>query len=120
MVFLPGILTCVSALFVFSFFVSTKLVHVIALPGFAFFPLALVDCAVIILFELTIAGFVHAKSNQLLNSWEKVGRKSGIRMSIKSLTPLKVRMGSNYVDKFTALVVLDFCVSQTASLLMMS
>lgn len=126
--FLPGILGSVSALFIFSLFVSIKFAQLVPLPGFLFFPLALFDCGVIILVEFSTAGFLHERSASLVEIYKTqsmVGHgnnkvKKVTKMTAQSLAPLKIRMGMNYVDKFTPLVILNFCVSESVSLIMIA
>ncbi|OXA48490.1 hypothetical protein Fcan01_16540 [Folsomia candida] len=67
---------------------------------------------------------VYSGSEELLKKWRRtfpnLGRKSAIRKTFVSFPPLKVRIGGNFVEASTPLVVQDFCVRNTASMLMLS
>lgn len=61
-----------------------------------------------------------AKVNTLSDSWLKKQSfdRSHDRKVLNSLIPLKLEFGNNFVEGLTPLVVQEFCVRQTASLLM--
>ena len=117
--FLSGLLIIVSAVFVLSLFVCIKLNQAIPLPGFLFFPLALFDVCIIILVEYTTAALIWKRSSELLILWKKQSKhKTMFKATLKSLSPFKIKFGMNFVDSLTPLVILDFCINQTASMLL--
>jgi hypothetical protein len=79
----------------------------------------------IAVFIFTVATFSFAaKINTMSNQWikdskPKCKRKLERRMR-KSLMPLKLYFGNNFVDGLTPLVIQDFCARQTASLLLVT
>lgn len=71
-----------------------------------------------------LAGFVYSKSCRWIVS-EKHGctrsnKKDKIqRRELKSMMPLRIWFGSNFVDRLTSLVIQHFCFSQTVNLLLL-
>ncbi|OXA48598.1 hypothetical protein Fcan01_16538 [Folsomia candida] len=108
----------------FSFYVCIRLHENIPPAAFIMFPTAYFDCFLFTIVIFTAAARVYTGSESLLKKWERrfpnVQRKSVMRKTFISFPPLKVRMGGNFVEAFTPLVVQDFCVRTTASMLMLS
>lgn len=61
-----------------------------------------------------------AKVNTLSKSWLKKLKldRTHDRKVLKSLMPLKLEFGNNFVERLTPLVIQEFCVTQMTSLLM--
>ncbi|OXA55079.1 hypothetical protein Fcan01_11342 [Folsomia candida] len=108
----------------FSFYVCVRLHDKIPPAAFIMFPTAYFDCFLFTIVIFTAAARVYTGSENLLKKWERkfphVQRKYVMRKTFISFPPLKVRMGGNFVEAFTPLVVQDFCVRTTASMLMLS
>lgn len=93
------------------------------MPGLLVFPLMMLDCAVVNGFVFTLASRVNTTSTEMLKMQERHsiqfgGRRSVLAREIRSCGVLKIKFGSNYVDKGTPLVIQDFCVNQTLNLLL--
>jgi len=56
--------------------------------------------------------------NGLIENEKRVAPDKYTHCKLKALKPLRIQMGMNFIDQFTPLVILDFCINQTASLLM--
>lgn len=69
------------------------------------------------------AGAIYSKSQGSLIAAKREVLKKKVpkiaRREIKSLTPLRIWFGSNFADELTCLVIQDFCINQTISLLLM-
>jgi hypothetical protein len=66
---------------------------------------------------------VFVKSTEMLLKWKSSwinGRKSEMRKAMRALHPIKVRFGSNFVDKSTTFVIQDTTTRTTVSSLLMS
>jgi len=80
-----------------------------------------VDGIVSLLVMNTKAANVREMSSHMIRSWEnvqKVKRTHWIKKMAKSFVPLKIQFGSNFVDQITPLLIVNFSVNQTLSLLM--
>jgi hypothetical protein len=65
------------------------------------------------------AAKVHNLSKEWIK-WSKQGCKNKMERRIhKSIIPLRLYFGNNYVDTLTPCVIQDFCARQTASLLLL-
>lgn len=65
------------------------------------------------------AGKIYTGSAQWLRD-SKAGTSMRLsRKVLASLTPMKVRIGQNFVDGFTPLVVQQFCTDQLVNLLLL-
>lgn len=69
------------------------------------------------------AGSIHSKSCEwlIMTKNDCLEHKSNKfrRREIKSMTPLRIWFGSNFVDHLTPLVIQHFCIGQTINLLLM-
>jgi len=121
-IYIPGEIFGASAAVITALYICIKLSDKIPMPGFGFFPSALMDGCMILFIELASSGFVFSKSEGLLDDFKRMGnfkKKTGVNAMMKGLPPLKIRFGMNYMDQFTTLTLADFCINQTASLLLM-
>jgi hypothetical protein len=77
----------------------------------------------VILGIFSMAGQVWSESVELRRAWQtndQLASKKLTRRYAKSLPDIKVKIGcTNFVDKFTPLVFLSFCVEQTVNLVHM-
>lgn len=64
------------------------------------------------------AGKVNSVSKVWIQQCNRAVRTRGEKLLKKSLQPLKIQFGSNFAEALTPLVVQGFCISQTASALM--
>jgi len=113
---LPLVLSTVASILIFTLFICIRLSSDAQGFGFLIFPLTAIDCILIILVEFSSAGFVNSNSIAYI----KALRCSTSNYRLATLQPLRVRLGSStgWVEKVTPLVVLDFCITQTAGLLL--
>ncbi|OXA53690.1 hypothetical protein Fcan01_10450 [Folsomia candida] len=76
---------------------------------------------VLLIFTMTTfsaAGEVNSVSKMWIQQCNRTVRTKGDKLLKKSLQPLKIQFGSNFAEALTPLVVQGFCISQTASALM--
>lgn len=81
------------------------------MPGFSFFPMVLMDTTLVIGFDFAAMSFVYTQSKVAIKEWKQLDW-------FKRKSLLKVRFGLNFVDELTSLTVLNFCINQTVSLLL--
>lgn len=122
---IPGTIAMISNLGVFSLYVTVRLHGVIPMPGFLFFPLLLSDTVLVIAIDFASAGFVYMESKNIVTEWQKnssfrTRKKSMVHTKARSFSPLKFQFGMNFIDELTSFTVLDYCLNQTVSLLLMS
>jgi hypothetical protein len=125
--FTPGLFMSTSNAIVFILYVCIKLHSDVPMPGFAFFPMVLMDAVLVIGFDFAAAGFVYAKSKSVIGRWTRMENRFRNNQSNKlvkakacSFPSLKLRFGMNFVDELTTLTILDYCLNQTVSLLLMT
>lgn len=116
--FIPGGFTTASVIVIFSLYVCIKMHSAIRMPGFAFYPTLLIDAMLVIGVDFASAGGVYSKSKRFVTICRKWNSRKALRLEGKSLQPLKIRFGMNFIDELTSLTILDFCLSQTVSLLL--
>lgn len=94
-------------------FQSDKIIGLIFLLGYF----------LILLFTVVMFS-VAAKVNTLSRNWLSRSKwntcKKWDRKVHRSLTPLRLEFGNNFVDTLTPLVVQQFCVTETASFLLLT
>jgi len=115
--FLPSMVLMIVVLFVLSMCGCLKLARVMPLPGFLFLPVTLLNCSTFVLLFCTKASNIYKMSGKYLVSLRMIPDKL-IRKSGNSCRALRVNVGSNFIDKLTPLVIIDFSMSQTISLLL--
>lgn len=74
---------------------------------------------------VTAAARVFKWSDGQLEEWARHPGRGSKRMALvrrilRSLPPIKIRMGGNFVEPFTPLVIQDFCVRTQASVLLLA
>jgi hypothetical protein len=118
---LPLILQAATSVCIISLCVCLIMSGQIPVPGFLLFPLLLLNCVCFIIFVCTKASSVNTMSSLLIaeqrNKLANSNKNTLLRKVVKSIVPLKVEFGCNYIDKLTPLVLLDFCINQTVSVL---
>ncbi|CAL8092342.1 unnamed protein product [Orchesella dallaii] len=86
------------------------------------------NCFLVILIQIGAMAKLYGESSMVIQNLKKSvtrrdmsGRKrKWIQRYLKSLTPLRVAVGSvNFIDELTPINLLDFCVSQIVSLLLL-
>ncbi|OXA42419.1 hypothetical protein Fcan01_22871 [Folsomia candida] len=118
----PTIKFCLPALQIFALYVWITLHATIALPGFAIFPLLAINAGISNILVITLASIVNISSEGVLNALgQKVvgcqgGKRALIRREVEACGVLKVKFGSNFIDRGTPLVMQNFCITQTVSL----
>lgn len=120
---LPTFLTGVPGIQIFSAFVCIRLQREVDMPQFSLFPLLYLDGILLTIVYLSLASSVYVSSNGLIERWKKhrkCRRSKYIRKTLRSLRPLKIKFRNNFVDQCTPIVVQDFIITQTASLLLLS
>ncbi|OXA61761.1 hypothetical protein Fcan01_00410 [Folsomia candida] len=118
---LPSLMLCVPGLQVITQYVTINHYSDIAMPGFLAFPMIAVNCVVTNVLAFTLASFVNSASEEVMKSLGRKmrgfsGKKALIKRQIRGCAVLKVKFGSNFIDRGTPLVVQTFCINQTVSL----
>jgi hypothetical protein len=93
------------------------------IPLSAMFLLAAVytNCAACIVVGCTAAANVHTHSREVIHSWKVNARGSKVvRKLTKTCNPLKIKLGTNFIDILTPLVIMDITINQTVSLLLIT
>ncbi|OXA42525.1 hypothetical protein Fcan01_22913 [Folsomia candida] len=120
----PAMIGIVPLIQVFTQFVCIKLYSEIPLPGFLIFPMLLLDSAIVNLVIETMAANVHTNSVRLLAELnfelKSLPRRSKFRKELEACTATRIQFGQNFVDKGTPLVIENYCISQTVSLLLLN
>lgn len=123
-VFIPTQMTAACLVIIIGLYTCIKLHSEIPMPGLAFFPLLALDELSMILISQSAAD-VYTRSHIFVRDapkWGKtLGRGEFITKIMKATKVIKIRFGStNYIDKMTPLVYLNFCLTQTVSLVLLS
>ncbi|XP_035704132.1 uncharacterized protein LOC118434510 isoform X1 [Folsomia candida] len=117
---MPAFMSGVPFVEVLSLFVIIKLHDQVPLPGFLLFPEGFITAASALIVYETVAAILNTKSFQIIGTWKQQFCRGKVkRREVRSLRPLMVKFGSNYIDKGTPLVTQDFCINQTVSMLLM-
>ncbi|OXA41604.1 hypothetical protein Fcan01_23852 [Folsomia candida] len=72
-----------------------------------------------ILFVFSVTGIVNRVSWYWIATRRMIGTKKVVRKTMKSLVPVRIQFGNNFVEPLTPLVVQEYCVRQTVSLLLL-
>jgi hypothetical protein len=111
---LPLVLATVASILIFTLFILIRLHSSANDVSFLIFPLTMFDCVLIILVEFSSAGFISTNGQLYMNSI--INKNPRIRMKLK---PLEVQLGSfGHISCVAPILVLDFCICQTAGLLL--
>lgn len=71
--------------------------------------------------SVTAGSVIYTKTNEWIlgcRGWD--GKRSYGRKVLKSFRPLRLEFGNNYIDRLTPLVMQEFCIRNTASILLLS
>jgi hypothetical protein len=105
-----GIYTCIKFNSKFPFYV------------FMMFALICINAIVCNIVLFTFASWIQVQSQEAIVLWEKqcckYKRRSLLKKMIKTFVPLKIKFGSNFMDRGTALVIQNYVFNQTMSLLL--
>lgn len=121
----PVFITLVPTIQILTQYVCVMMHDEIPMPAFLIFPVIWVNVFVNNIFVFTLASWINNVSARTLR--EQVGalvkcrlsgRRSHIIKEVKACTVLKIKFGSNFIDKGTALVIQNFCLVQTMSLIL--
>jgi hypothetical protein len=77
-------------------------------PALAFFRLIYVDQVVLCTAVFTPPSHVYIESRKLLLQWKgewRTGQRSELRRALRALQPVKVQIGTNFIDHSTPLVI---------------
>lgn len=117
---IPAILVVVPAVEIFCTFVVIKLLRFLPSEEFYTYPYATFICVTVLMVFETFAAQLFVNSEQLCTDWLKEPGLTRLnRRRIRSLQPMRIKVGSNFVDRGSALITQDFCINQTVSLLLM-
>lgn len=122
--YFPALLLGPPVIQMFAIFACIKLHTEIEMPLFALFPLMVILCGVLTMMPLLAAGKTYKASKELIKVFasrrgtgDRKQRREWAR-TVRSIKPLRIQFGGNFVDACTPLVVEDFCMRTTASLLL--
>ncbi len=118
--FIPGCLTFTTIGEIFTLFVCIKLHQEIPIQAFAFFPMLGLDLILVIGVDFASLGFIYLRSQEFVEGCKKLNGVKLVRRQTRSFPPLKIRFGMNFIDELTGMTILDFCLNQTVSLLLMT
>ncbi|OXA48054.1 Alpha-D-ribose 1-methylphosphonate 5-triphosphate synthase subunit PhnL [Folsomia candida] len=119
---LPIFAYAIPLLQIFVGFVTAKMITIQPLnPRVGLFAYGYVGAILMSVLTLTSAGMVNTLSKEWIKSGNGKERSTNIgRKMHASLAPLKIRFANNFVDKLTPLVMQEFCVSQSVTLLILT
>jgi hypothetical protein len=82
----------------------------------------LIDMIIGTLIMSTTGRNVSQASEELLNNWMKSARPTDKlrRKRLQAMRLICIRFAGKYIDRDTPIVIQDFCINQTVSLLLMS
>lgn len=126
---LPIVLLTCPVIQILSGFALIALFHQANLFQLSIFLTMFLDAAVCGIIVVTFASSVYIKAEVWINNVKYVKRRNvksrrgkEARYSqrvLKSFRPLRLEFGNNFVGRLTPLVMQEFCISQTASLLLL-
>lgn len=109
------------AQFIFCF-VGIKILHAPEANGAraAVFIVTYVGLLNVSLLTFSMAGIVIRVSTKWVLGYKKRSKSSVTKRMCRSLTSLKIQFGNNFVEPTTPLVIQEFCIRQTTTLLLLS
>lgn len=93
---------------------KAKLIQILA------FLVTYVDVIVLGMAVLSFASFIFIKSEDWIKKMKGKKNSRYFRRVHKSFRPLRLEYGNNFVDRTTPLVIQEFCISQTASAVLLN
>ncbi|OXA49640.1 hypothetical protein Fcan01_15394 [Folsomia candida] len=118
----PLLISCIPAIQISGLYVCITMHGEIGLPGFAIFPLMVIAAGINNILVITLASMVNISSQRVLDTLTQkvVGFQRGKRIlhlkELRACGVLKIKFGSNFIDRGTPLAMQNFCISQTVSL----
>ncbi|OXA48876.1 hypothetical protein Fcan01_16464 [Folsomia candida] len=115
----PTIIFCLPIIQISGLYVCITLHGEIALPGFAMFPMLTITSGISNILVITLASMVNTSSERVLYSLNQkiiccpIGKRSLFKREVTACGVLKIKFGSNFIDKGTPLAVQNFCINQT-------
>ncbi|OXA54829.1 GTPase Obg [Folsomia candida] len=120
----PGMLLLMPALQVLTQYVSVMMHEDIPMPLFLVFPIIWLNTVTNNILIFTLASWVNNTSTKVLKEQRSSIVKQGFgakrSTQVKACTVLKIKFGSNFLDRGTPLVIQDFCLNTTLSLILIS
>ncbi|OXA43101.1 hypothetical protein Fcan01_22054 [Folsomia candida] len=117
---MPALLACAPGVQVIVQYVCINHHNDIQMPGFLVFPLIGWNAGINNFLVYTLASGINIASETALQGMKNkvVGLRGQklIRRQLRACSLLKVKFGSNFIDRGTPLVIQDFCINQTVSL----
>ncbi|XP_035711898.1 uncharacterized protein LOC118437166 isoform X1 [Folsomia candida] len=122
---LPAIMIGDPTVEIFGLFVCISLSKETPMPGFLIFPLMTTVTGINNVVIVALASKFHSASERLLVCWERASLSNKWnnklrRRDLRACNVLKIKFGSNFVEKGTPLVLQDFCINQTISLILLN
>lgn len=78
-----------------------------------------VDAVVLVLIPLSAGSVIYSRTQDWIKGVQCGNGNKYLRRVARSLRPLRLEFGGNYLDTLTPLIVEEFCWRQTASLLLL-
>lgn len=104
---------------ILSGFTFVVLLHNANLFQLAIFLVIYLGSMMFSMIVLSSAASIYVKTEEWINDL-KLGKNKYFRRVHKSFRPLRLEFDNNYVDRLTPLVIQEFCMTQTASLLLLT
>ncbi|OXA41061.1 hypothetical protein Fcan01_24347 [Folsomia candida] len=105
---------------IYCTFVMIKLARYLPSSGFMTYPFTIFICVMVCVVFETFAAQIFVNSEQQRAEWWLDPELTKLNRSrIRSRRPMRIQVGSNFIDRGTALVTQNFCITQTVSLLLM-
>jgi hypothetical protein len=117
--FVPVSIVLIPMMEILGLFGTVKLYDVVPLPGFIIYPYAYFCAMVVLLLYVATSGKLFDTSKNILNLWRTLKATKLRRKIIKSLQPLKIKFGSNFIESSTSLVIQSFCLKTVVDLLLL-
>lgn len=121
--FFPGVIAVGIFVAIMGMFAILKLRHAIPFPAIMFFPIIASD-GLSIIFIAKIAALAYVQSQHFLKLLSSRSihykRVSVFRKRLNALDKIKIKFGGNFVDQGTPFVFMDFWITQTVSLMLLT
>jgi hypothetical protein len=115
---LPIFLTLGVSLCFMTFYVCLAFSKSIPALALMYFFVLFVNCNIFILVVCSNAANVQAASQDILQSVKHLRGDKHFRAKLRALPELPIQFGQNFIDKETPLVMTDFYINQTVSILL--
>lgn len=116
----PATMTVAPWAQIFCSFVIIKLSSTLPSEGLITYPIVIAMAFMDLMLFETFAAQLGIKSNQVMEMWKREGRITRFhRREFWAMQAITIKIEGNFIDRGTALVTQNFCVTTTASLLLM-